>query len=49
MATGKGRFGVLGKILKRAGKAALAHAPQIANALLPGSGAVVSGIQGLFQ
>jgi hypothetical protein len=45
VATGKSRWGVLGKVLRKAGKAALAHAPEIANLVAPGSGAFVGAAQ----
>jgi hypothetical protein len=45
VATGKSRWGVLGRVLRKAGKMALAHAPAIANAIVPGSGAMVGAAQ----
>jgi hypothetical protein len=35
------RWGVLGRVLRKAGSAALAHAPTIANMIAPGSGAMI--------
>jgi hypothetical protein len=49
VATGKSRWGVLGRVLRKAGKMALAHAPEIANFIAPGSGAMVGAAQKALQ